>query len=178
MDESLRHGMNSDASGDAGTTAGTVTWTDFEQAAGDLAQRVRSRMESHRHVVMGTLRPDGSPRLSGMEAPIRSGHLWLAMTPGSLKAQDLHRDPRFALHSALDSEHLPAGDARISGVAVAADSAQQAEFVAGHHHPIEDPSLMELFVARIRRVALVRVADDALLIEGWTPSAGLVQVKQ
>ena len=149
-----------------------MSWADFEDADPTLARRVRGRLESHRHAVLATLRVDGSPRLSGMEAPIRSGHLWLGMTPGSMKAVDLGRDPRYSLHSAPDSEDLPEGDARIHGVAVPADAAQQAEFVAGHRYRIEDPSIMELYVALIGRVVLVRVAEHSLLIESWTPRGG------
>ncbi len=149
-----------------------VTWTEFEQADPELAQRVKARLRSHRHAVLATLRADGSPRVSGMEAPIRSGHLWLAMTPGSRKATDLARNPRFSLHSAPDAEDLPEGDARIDGTAAAADAAQQEEFVAGHRYPIDDPSIMVLFVAMIRRVGLVRVSQHSLLIESWTPAEG------
>ena len=149
-----------------------MAWADFEHADPTLARRVQERLESHRHTVLATLRADGSPRLSGMEAPIRSGHLWLAMMPSSLKASDLGRDPRYSLHSAPDSEDLPAGDARIEGVVLPADAAQQAEFVAGHRYRIEDPSLMELYVAQIRRVVLVRVSGGSLQIDCWTPSGG------
>ena len=149
-----------------------ASWADFEEADPQLAESVRSRLESHRHVVMASLRADGSPRLSGMEAPVRSGHLWLAMTPGSRKAADLARDPRFSLHSAPDTHRLPKGDARLEGVAVPADPDQEAEFIEGHHHHLEDPSMMVLFTALISRVVLVRVADNTLLIESWTPSGG------
>ena len=149
-----------------------VTWAEFEQADPALAQRVMTRLRSHCHAILATLRADGSPRLSGMEAPIRSGHLWLAMTPGSHKAADLARDPRFSLHSAPDAENLPEGDARIEGVVLPADEAQQAEFVAQHRHPIGDPSMMVLFTALIQRVVLVRVADNSLLIETWVPTKG------
>ena len=149
-----------------------VTWAGFERADEALAHRVTARLESHRHAVMATLKADGSPRTSGMEAPIRSGHLWLGMTPGSRKAADLGRDPRFSLHSAPDTEDLAEGDARIDGIAQLADAAQQDEFVAGHRHPIDDPSIMVLYVATITRVVLVRVSGDSLLIESWTPAAG------
>ena len=149
-----------------------VTWAEFEQADPALAQRVMARLASHRHAVLATLRADGSPRVSGMEAPIRSGHLWLAMTPGSRKATDLGRDPRYSLHSAPDAEDLPEGDARIDGVVEPADPEQEAEFLAGHRHPIEDPSIMVLYVALISRVVLVRVAEHSLLIESWTPGRG------
>ena len=149
-----------------------VTWAEFEQADEALAQRVMARLGSHRHAVIATLKADGSPRTAGMEAPIRSGHLWLAMTPGSRKAVDLGRDPRFSLHSAPDAEHLADGDARIDGVAQPANPAQRDEFVAGHRYEIDDPSIMVLYVAMITRVVLVRVSGDSLLIESWTPAAG------
>ncbi len=149
-----------------------MTWAGFEQADEALARLVMARLESHRHSVMATLKADGSPRTSGMEAPIRSGHLWLAMTPGSRKAVDLGRDPRFSLHSAPDAENLADGDARIDGIAQPADTAQQDEFVAGHRFPIDDPSIMVLYVALITRVVLVRVSEHSLLIESWTPSTG------
>ena len=153
-------------------TGDAVPWAAFEQADAALAGRVRARLESHPHAVVATLRADGSPRLSGMEVPVRSGHLWLAMTPGSRKAGDLGRDPRFSLHSAPDSESLPDGDARIEGRVLFADAAQQADFVAGHRHRIEDPSKMVLYVALIGRVVLVRVSQDSLVIESWTPGGG------
>ena len=151
---------------------GGASWAEFEEADGELAARVLARLEDHRHVVLATLRADGAPRLSGMEAPVRSGHLWLGMSPESVKVSDLRRDARFSLHSAPDDEHLPDGDARIDGIATPADAAQQADFVAGHRHPIEDPSKMALFTALIQRVVLVHVADDQLLIDSWTPEGG------
>lgn len=149
-----------------------VTWAQFERADEALAQRVMARLGCHRHAIMATLKADGSPRVSGMEAPIRSGNLWLGMTPGSRKAVDLRRDPRFSLHSAPDAENLANGDARIDGIAQLADAAEQDEFVAGHRHSIDDPSLMVLYVAMITRVVLIRVSADSLLIESWTPATG------
>ena len=151
---------------------GTASWDDFESDDPELAERVRERLGSHRHAVLATLRADGSPRLSGMEAPVRSGNLWLAMSPESRKVADLRNDRRFALHSAPDAERLPAGDARVEGVAVDADAAQLSEFVAGHRYQIDDESKMALFVAMIHRVVLVRVSHDSLLIESWTPDGG------
>ena len=37
--------------------------------------------------------------MTGLEAEFRLGELWLGMMPGSRKALDLLRDPRFALHA-------------------------------------------------------------------------------
>jgi len=155
-----------------------VPWGQFEEQVPDFAERIRLRFESHIHAVLATLRQDGSPRLSGMEAPIRDGHLWLGMMPGSLKAADLHRDPRFSLHSSLDTEELPFGDARIDGQAVAASPEEVDLFVAGHRVPIEDPSVMVLFTARISRTTLTRVEGQELLIETWALAEGLREIRR
>ena len=154
-------------------TGGPVGWSDFAAACGELAERMQLRFESHLHAVMATIRADGSPRMSGMEAPIRDGHLWLGMDRTSMKAADLRRDPRFGLHSAPESGELRAGDARIEGAAVPADDAQLATFMRGHHHEIDDATPMALFTARIARAVLVRVDGQQLVVESWSPAAGL-----
>lgn len=126
---------------------------------------------------MGTLRRDGAPRLSGMETPIRDGHLWLAMDPDSRKADDLRRDPRFSIHSAPDGEDLASGDARIEGRVLSALDTEVALFVEGHRFPIDDPSTMSLFTADITRVVLARVEGQSLVVMAWTPDAGLVTTR-
>ena len=154
-------------------TGDGISWGDFAAACPDLAQRVRERFESHLHVVMATIRADGSPRLSGMEAPIRDGHLWLGMDSASVKARDLRRDPRFGLHSTPDDEDLAGGDARVDGWVELADEALAALFARGHHHEIDDPTRVAVFTAKITRVVLVRVESHHLVVETWTSSAGL-----
>ena len=157
------------------TASGTATWSEFAAASPELAQRVQERFDSHRHAVMATIRFDGSPRMSGMEAPIRDGHLWLGMENESTKAGDLRRDPRFGLHSAPDGEEIASGDARIEGRAVPAGGELAALFARAHRFEIDDPSRIALFTAQIARVVLVHVAEHALVVESWTPTGGLTQ---
>ena len=149
-----------------------VTWMNFEEVEPEFASSLRDRFESHRHAVMATLRRDGAPRLSGMEAPIRDDHLWLAMDTSSRKADDLRRDPRFSLHSAPDHEDLLLGDARIEGRAVGALDEEVDLFIKGHRFPIEDESSIALFTADVIRAVLIRVEDNTLLVESWTPDGG------
>lgn len=158
-----------------GAEGGDASWGGFAAACPDLAGRVQQRFESHLHAVMATLRRDGSPRMSGMEAPIRDGHLWLGMDRNSTKAADLRRDPRFGLHSAPESGELKAGDARIEGTAVPADDAHLDIFLRGHHHEIDDATPMALFTARIARAVLVRVDGQHLVVETWTLAGGLTE---
>ncbi|MYI13217.1 MAG: pyridoxamine 5'-phosphate oxidase family protein [Acidimicrobiales bacterium] len=156
-------------------TSEPVSWEDFAAACGGLAQRMQERFESHLHSVMATIRVDGSPRMSGMEAPIRDGHLWLGMGGDSTKAADLRRDPRFGLHSAPESGELQGGDARIEGEVAPASAAELETFLRGHHHEIEDAAPMALFTARIARAVLVRVEGHPLVVETWTPGSGRVE---
>ncbi len=157
------------------STTNAVSWAAFAEDCPELAARVQQRFENHQHVVMATIRRDGSPRMSGMEAPVRDGHMWLGMEYNSTKAADLRRDPRFGLHSTPDDEDLSAGDARIEGVAVLADAAQVDLFVRGHRHEIDDSTQMALFTVDIARAVLVLVEDRHLVLESWTPDGGLTE---
>ena len=150
-----------------------VTWARFQDAEPAFAALVRERFESHRHAVMATLRRDGAPRLSGMEVPIRDGHLWLGMEDTSRKTDDLRRDARFSIHSAPDNEQLVLGDARMEGRAVPALQPEVSLFVKGHRFPVDDTSTMALFWADITRVVLARVENHGLLVISWTPTGGL-----
>jgi hypothetical protein len=77
-----------------------ATWREFEQEASDLATRVREAFGRGKHATMATLRADGSPRISGTEVEFTDdGALRLGSMPGAVKARDLQRDPRLAVHS-------------------------------------------------------------------------------
>ena len=77
-----------------------ATWQDVEQAEPGFARRVRALFDAHRHKTIATLRADGSPRISGIEAAFEDGRLAFGSMPNARKGADLRRDPRFALHSA------------------------------------------------------------------------------
>src|SRR5947199_4940549 len=103
-----------------------TTWQDVERAEPEFAQRVRALFDAHRHKTIATLRADGSPRISGIEAAFEDGELVFGSMPGARKGADLRRDPRFALHSATvdpveGSEAQWPGEAKVSGRAIAAE---------------------------------------------------------
>ena len=77
-----------------------VAWRAVLDSEPEFAQRAQTIMDAHRHKTIATLRADGSPRISGIEASFVQDQLWFGSMPGARKGQDLRRDPRFALHSA------------------------------------------------------------------------------
>lgn len=68
--------------------------------------------------MLGTLRADGSPRISPCELDLADGDLILGMMWRSRKALDLLRDPRCVLHSCPSDRIGTEGDAKIYGRAV------------------------------------------------------------
>jgi hypothetical protein len=152
-----------------------ASFADFESAEPHVAARVRAAFDAHRHKVLATLRADGSPRVSGIEASLAGGELWLAGMPGSVKFQDLRRDPRMALHSGSDEPDSFSADAKVSGRAVPVlDAAERERFAAAAGIPADDP--YELFHVELGQVVLTAVSDDrsCLVISSWRPGRGLV----
>jgi Pyridoxamine 5'-phosphate oxidase len=160
-----------------------ATWGELEAAAPELAGSVRAAFDAHKHKTMATLRSDGSPRLSGMEALFRDGRLWLGMMDGSRKARDLLRDPRLALHSATVDPELAGGDGRISGRArpvtdpAAVEAYVRAQSEASGQEP---PGVFHLFTVDVTEVVLVRVGEpaDHLVIDSWTDERGLRRIER
>ncbi len=149
-----------------------VTWHVVEQAEPDFAGRVRALFDAHRHKTIATLRADGSPRISGIEAHFENGDLTFGSMPLARKGADLRRDTRFALHSATvdpvaGAEAVWPGEAKIAGRVILNQSS--AGGADGEH-----------FHADIREVVHTHLnaAATLLVIEWWTPSRGLQVIER
>jgi hypothetical protein len=158
-----------------------ATWAEIEAAAPELAARARASFDAHKHKLLATLRRDGSPRISGIEATFADGELWLGMMPGSRKALDLRRDPRLALHSA--SEDPPddptawTGDAKLSGRAVEVDDPALVERIAGE---AAEPGGAHVFRVDVTELVHTRVGEpaDHLVIDVWQEGRGLRRMQR
>ncbi|MED7951009.1 MULTISPECIES: pyridoxamine 5'-phosphate oxidase family protein [unclassified Streptomyces] len=145
-----------------------ATWQDFEHEAPDLAPAVRARFEANKHHVLATLRKDGSPRVSGTEVDFIGADLMLGSMGGAVKAADLRRDARFALHSNPSDETLAGGDSKVSGRAVElTDAAEVAAYEADLPEPPSGP--YHAFRLELEQVVHTTVEDDAVRISSWRP---------
>ncbi|NEE38626.1 pyridoxamine 5'-phosphate oxidase family protein, partial [Streptomyces sp. SID7982] len=70
------------------TSSSPLSWDGFATAEPDFADTVQRRFRLYKHHVLATLRKDGSPRVTGLEADFRFGEMLLGMMPDSLKALD------------------------------------------------------------------------------------------
>jgi hypothetical protein len=111
--------------------------------------------------------------LSGIEIDFAEGEVLMGMMPGSLKARDIGRDPRLAVHALSDDppEDNPSawqGDAKIAGRAVEVRGPEAKD----------EPS--NRFRIDITEVVLTRIGDpaDHLLIESWHSERGLERLRR
>jgi hypothetical protein len=147
-----------------------ATWQEFESAAPELAAAVLARFEATKHHVLGTLRADGSPRLSGTEVRVTDGELTTGSMSGALKARDLQRDGRCAIHANPGDGSMEGGDAKVAGVAVEV-------FGGDEGGSGEDAS--HAFRIELSEVVLTSVENgENLLIQVWKPGAPVRDIRR
>jgi hypothetical protein len=93
-------------------------WDEFARACPEIAEHATERFRRQELCMLGTLRADGSPRISPCELDFAAGHLILGMMWQSRKALDLLRDPRCVLHTCTTDRTGTEGDAKIYGRAI------------------------------------------------------------
>lgn len=138
------------------------TWAEFENEAPDLARAVRARFAAGKHATMATLRKDGGPRISGTEVEFADGEVWLGSMAGAVKARDLLRDGRVAIHS-------PTAEPAEDGTSWAGEAK-----LAGTAHAVPNGDATHRFRIDISEVVLTRLGDpaDHLVIESWHSGRG------
>lgn len=154
-----------------------ATWAEIEHEAPELGACARRYLDAHVHKTLATLRRDGSPRISGIEVRFAHGEAWLGMMWGSLKARDLQRDPRFALHSGSDDPPDWTGDAKLAGTAV--EITDPTLVVELNGAGIEGRS-SHLFRLDVTELSVVTLGDprDHLVIESWHEGRGLERLER
>lgn len=146
-------------------------WEEFKSEQPELARRAEERFGAFRHHVLATLHKDGSPRLSGIEVNFGHGELWLGMMYDSLKAKDLGRDPRFALHANPGADpEAGDGDVKIGGHAI---EEKDPEALARFISELSPPEPFRLFRVGLSAVVRTYVDGRRLMIESWSPGRGL-----
>jgi len=156
---------------------------DIENVGRDLADGVRAILSATTNAVLGTIRRDGSPRLSGADPYFHDGQLRIWSMPRARKGQDLRRDPRVAVHSIpWDSRRLREGaadvgeaDAKVSGTAVLTTGAGElSEFRAWlkSERGFEPPEDWDLFTIDVYELTVIAVDGGQLLIDRWSTTDG------
>jgi len=113
--------------------------------------------------------------VSGTEARISGGELWIGSMTGAVKVADLLRDGRCALHANPGDGTMTGGDAKIGGLAIDVVDPDERERIVSGDVP---GGPFHLFRLEIAEAVLTSVHPDGdrLVIESWHPDRGVQAV--
>ncbi|HEV8190002.1 MAG TPA: hypothetical protein VGP82_00725 [Ktedonobacterales bacterium] len=147
----------------------SVSWHTFAAAAPELAAVAREQFAPGHVALVGTIRADGSPRISSVEPHVMEGELYVGMLWQSRKALDLRRDPRILLRNAVCTSTGDEAEINLRGHAVdihEPDLRQRYVVAVAERITWQEPHF-HLFVVQIERAALVRYGQGQQSVKLW-----------
>jgi hypothetical protein len=158
-----------------------LTWGVFAAAAPELAAASREVVERWGFLVLGTIRRDGTPRISLVEAHFVGDHLMLVVIAGTLKARDLLRDPRLVLNAPVLDAMKPEVELKLRGraVEVADDALRRATADAVEARSgWRPPESWHVFSIAVDDVALIRWKGSVMDMTRWTSAGGVARTER
>lgn len=149
-------------------------WAEFDRTAPELAAAARDRLEATRIALLGSVRTDGSPRISAVEPYFTADHLLFGAMGWSHKVSDLARDPRMVLHGVLTGPDSGDPEVKVYGLAVEADPASRAACRDGWWTTSTNAPV-RVYTVQITEATLIEwnLADRELVVTSWSASAGV-----
>ena len=149
-----------------------MSWQALEAAAPELAREGRARFEGTGVALLGTIRDDGTPRISPVEPFLLENRLVFGVLT-SPKWGDIRRDPRVTLHSSVRDGSGSEGEFKVYGRAVATDDPGLVTY-ADAWWSSRPREAFEVYEVEISEAVLV--AWDAefnkMRTQRWAPRAG------
>ena len=144
-----------------------MTWAELERQAPALARIARERLERAGVGLLGTLRPDGAPRIDPVEPHFVGSDLVFGAMRGTAKARALRRDPRCVLHSTIAGPDTGEPDVKLSGRAEPSEA--RAGWWAGR--PAEE---VDVYTLQLEEAIVVEwdLGAGRMVVRRWTPATG------
>jgi Pyridoxamine 5'-phosphate oxidase len=154
-----------------------VIWREFHEAMPELAQLVEEEFERTGVGLVGTIRRDGSPRISPVEPVFAHSQLLLGMMWRSQKALDLLRDPRCILHSAITNPDGAETEVKLRGRALDPpdpELREQCHHIFRERWKLQAPASVHVFSLEIESVSVIAydLANGEMLVTLWDPQLG------
>ena len=150
-----------------------LSWRDMELGAPEIARLGMARLNSPQVALLGTLRRDGSPRISPIEPQFAQGQLLIGAMAWSAKATDLRRDPRYVLHSVVTGPDSGEGELKLYGSAD--EAGQDFRGAAAHAWWLTwAPEKAAVFTLYIGQAAFVDwdIKRGLMTVHRWSPRNG------
>jgi len=142
-----------------------VSWSRLEAEAPELAALALERLAPGFGLI-GTVRADGSPRVSAVEILLFDDELVLGIMRRSAKARDLRRDPRVAFQSPVSDPNGGEPELKLYG------RAEAWEADAGWWR--ERPDTADVYRLELEEVLHLEweVASSTMRVRRWQPGRG------
>lgn len=161
-----------------------MNWQAFKSVAPDLAESAEKLFDRAGAILIGTLRRDGSPRISPVEHLFAGSELYLGMMPESFKAQDLLRDQRCTMHNIISDKNAVEGEFKLHGTAKnVLDAAERQLYCDELKKKIGwSPEGMpfHLFAIDVQSAGLFQTADDQMSrsVKRWRAGGAVESFRQ
>lgn len=154
-------------------TGEAAAWQELAAAAPRIAGLGMARLQAVKVALLGTLRRDGSPRISPVEPCLRGGELLIGAMAWSSKVSDLRRDPRYVLHSAITDPDSGEGELKLYGSAAEA-AAEMRSAASGAWWDDWPPEKAVVFCLRVAKASYVSwdLEHGQMIVDRWSPRAG------
>jgi len=148
-----------------------MNWSEFQAAAPSFAGAARARLEGTHIALLGTIRTDGSPRISPIEPYFTASHLLFGSMARSAKAHDLERDRRCTLHSAISDPNAGEPEFKLHGTAIDVDEAAPPD-AWWLSHP---PDMARVFALDVEEAVWIswQLERGEMAVTLWTPARGI-----
>jgi Pyridoxamine 5'-phosphate oxidase len=146
-----------------------ASWAEFERAAPELAAIGRERIERHGFMLLGTVRRDGTARISAVGVRLLSGELTMSIVRDSTKERDLRRDPRCLLHSPMLHGNDPNDELKLRGRVVRVEEPELRQAAALWTPPPE----LDVFSLDLESAAFLEWSKGEMTMLHWTSNRGV-----
>ena len=145
-----------------------MSWRRLEAEAPEIAAFAAGEFSTTGVGLVGTIRRDGSPRISSVLPFVMDGELYLGMLWRSRKALDLLRDPRLTLRNAICSNTGNEAEVSLRGRAVdVVDRDVRARYVQSLWDRTEWREPFHLFSVEIDSASLIRYGGGQQSVSMW-----------
>ena len=142
-----------------------------------VAEPIRDRFAATGLAILGTIRADGSPRVSPIEVTSIDDRLYLGMMPGSTKCRDVERDPRCTLLTPVADKDDLAGEGKLRAVV---RPLEDPDTIAAIFHAAVDGTDFDaadlagspVYEVLVLGAAWQHVEADAFVTRSWTAEHG------
>jgi hypothetical protein len=151
-----------------------MRWNEIESLAPAIADAAQKRFEATRVALLGTIRSDGSPRISPVEPYFSQGHLLFGAMSWSLKTRDLLADPRCVLHTAITAPDAGEPEVKLHGRAIEAPRHVRDGCSVGwwHTRPAASAAVFSLDIERATWIEW-NLDQGQMIVRRWSVGDGL-----